>query len=505
MIFKFWEIKNLKSKIKNHNIICYIVVYFVRIPNLDTMSRYILKKILMIVPTVFLLALLVFFISQFVPGDNVDAYLELNGSILNEEGNTIDEEYANIAKKLKLDLPSFYFSIHPELYPDNLHKFKIYPNYKLRKSLLDKYKDWSRINKVFANIGVLKNALVNTDDSIKNQFDYRQFKMLFKELDNSGNYSDFESNAKILSNHSFADYYNDEMNNFQISYDELKNSKAKVSQIIPRFSWYGSNNRFHNWFGQVLHLNFGTSIIDGQKVFTKINSSLKWTLLYILIAFIMTFGIAIPLGIYMSSHSDSYITKFLDWKLLGFHSVPLFWLSTLAVIFLTSSEITEMFNVFPSIGLGNIDTDMNWLTQMKIALPHLILPSLVIALHSGAYLTTLIKRSMQKEMDEKYFLAILSRGIKRKTTILKHIFPNSILPLITLIVVSLPASLAGSVVTEVVFNIPGMGRLLYNSILAYDWNVVFAIVLLIGIATYISYVIGDILYVYFNPKVKIDS
>jgi peptide/nickel transport system permease protein len=252
-----------------------------------------------------------------------------------------------------------------------------------------------------------------------------------------------------------------------------------------------------------LHFDFGTSIIDGQEVIKKINSSLKWTLLYILIAFFLTFGMAIPLGIYMASHSGSKLTKFLDWKLLGFHSVPIFWLTTLAVIFLTSSEITEIFNIFPSIGLGNIDEDMSLFTQIKIAFPHLILPSLVIALHSGAYLTTLIKRNMLKEMDEKYFLAILSRGTKRKTTILKHIFPNSILPLITLMVVSLPASLAGSVVTEVIFNIPGMGRLLYNSILTYDWNVVFAIVLLIGIATYISYVIGDILYVYFNPKVKI--
>jgi len=123
---------------------------------------------------------------------------------------------------------------------------------------------------------------------------------------------------------------------------------VEYSGVLLETRCYGTNNRFHNWFGQVLHLNFGNSIIDGQQVFTKINSSLKWTLLYIFIAFFLTYGLAIPLGIYMASHNESRIKIFLEWKLLGLYSVPLFWLSTLAVVFLTSSEITGVFNFFPS-------------------------------------------------------------------------------------------------------------------------------------------------------------
>lgn len=473
------------------------------------MSRYVLKKILMIVPTVILLAIMVFFISELAPGNRVEAYLELNGSVLNEDEQTVENDYREIAKKINLNLPIFYFSIHPISYPSDLHKAKVNSNYVLKKSMLDKYGRWNQIEDVFRKIDILKSTFNNLDDTIKNKSESKKFINSLKDLMNSSTYLGFNESFIALENNINSDLKSKnslgaKIEELKKTYSDLINRTTSISGILPIFSWYGTNNRFHKWFGKVLHFDFGISINDGQEVFTKIVKSLKWTLLYILIAYILTFGMAIPLGIYMASKSEKRFTKFIDLKLLGLHSIPLFWLSTLAVIFLTSSEITCVFNIFPSIGIGDIDSDMSLLTQFQTALPHLILPSIVIALHSGAYLTTLIKRNMLVEMNKKYFLANLSRGISRKSVILKHIFPNSILPLITLIVVSLPASLAGSVVTEVIFNIPGMGRLIYNSILVNDWNVIFAIVLLIGIVTYISYVIGDILYVYFNPKVKLN-
>ena len=285
--------------------------------------------------------------------------------------------------------------------------------------------------------------------------------------------------------------------------NQLDTPRPNLLNLVPQFVWHGSNNQFHKWFGNAMKLNFGVSIIDGQSVTKKISKSLKWTLIYVFIAYILTFGLAIPLGIYIAYNHKKEMAKLLNMKFMAFYSIPLFWMATLAVIFFTSSEITSIFNVFPSIGIGDISSSMSLSKQIAIAAPHLILPAIVIAIHSGAYLSTLIKRNMLKEMNKKYFIALISRGLSRKKVVMKHIFPNSILPLITLIVVGLPASLAGSVIIEVIFNIPGMGRLLYGSILKYDWNVVYAIVLIIGVATYISYVIGDILYTYFNPKIKL--
>lgn len=381
------------------------------------MIKYLIKNIILLIPAIFLLALATFFLSKMAPGDRVNTYLDLKGVIVSGDKTISQEDYKKIAHNLNLDLPLFYFSIHPAVYPDSF-----YTNANLQ------------------------------------QIDSKKSPMI---------------------------------------------SKASFKDILPVFRWYGTQNQFHKWFGKVLTLDFGISAIDGQKVLDKIKPALKWTFIYIIIAFILTYGLAIPLGIFSAYYHNTKIAGLLNIKLMILYSVPLFWLATLSVIFFTSPEITPVLNIFPSIGIGDIYSDMNLYEQLSIAVPHLILPSIVVAIHSAAYLSTLIKKNMLQEMKKSYYLALLARGLSKKTVILKHIFPNSLLPLVTLIIVSFPASFAGSVVMEVIFNIPGMGRLLYDSISNYDWNVVFAIVLLLGVFTYVSYTIGDIVYSYLSPKIKV--
>ncbi len=380
------------------------------------MFKYLIKKLIIIFPSIFLLAVLIFFLSKLAPGDRVYAYLELKGTAISGNRTIEEKDYKEIAHKLNLDLPLFYFSIHPKAFSDSLYQI-----------VIPKQKD------------SLKSLII---------------------------------------------------------------SKAKASDMLPIISFYGKKNQFHKWFGNILKFDFGISSIDGQSVIKKIGTALKWTFLYIILAYILTYGFAIPLGIFSVYYSNRKFIKIIELKLMILYAMPLFWLATLSVIFFTSDEVIPFLNVFPSPGIGNIYGNMSLVKQISIAIPHLILPSLIIAIHSGAYLAALIKKNMQKEMKKKYSSALLARGLGKKEVILKHIFPNSILPLTTLIIVSLPASFAGSVVMEVIFNIPGMGRLLYDSLLGYDWNVVFTIVLLIGIFTYLSYIAGDLLYSFLNPKIQ---
>jgi len=471
-------------------------------------QTFVLKKVLMIFPTVFILMVIVFFLSNLTLGDKVNDYISINGSVVSEDDNIKTDEYVQVAKSLNLDLPLFYFSIHPIAFSDTLYKSNQYPNHELIKTMVNKYGSWKAVNKLIINLEEVQKIIKKISLTSYNE-NFELFKTQFKSLYNTNDYNDFKNSldkaTKIQFKYKLE--FNKKLNyaflNLVNSHKNMIFNRPLLSSTLPSFAWYGTDNRFHQWFVNVLHFDFGISNIDGQSVDSKIFSSLKWTLFYILVAFILTYGLAIPLGIYTASNKNTILSKAINLIFVGFHAIPLFWLSTLAVIFLTSSEITSFFNIFPSIGLGDIDSDMNIMQQFNIAFPHLILPSIIIAIHAGAYLSNIIKTNILKEMDKKYYISLLSRGISRKKVILKHIFPNSILPLITLIVVSLPASLAGSVITEVIFNIPGMGRLLYDSIIKHDWNVVFAIVLLIGIVTYISYVIGDIIYSYLNPKIKL--
>lgn len=469
-----------------------------------------MKKILLIIPAIFMLAVLVFFLSTLSPGDRVTAYLDLTGTVYEDTDQLNEQEYKNIAKSLNLELPLFYFSIIPKLYPSNYHENVIPAKKKLTKSLLLNGGGTNDINNYFLYLDKVKEDIQNLNDSMKMIPQIKTFSNNIYQIYQSESFEEFQHHSidleKLNQNIdlNFPIEMNENIKNFKEVIYDIKITKPKTSSFIPKFLWHGSNNQFHKWFGNILDFNFGVSIIDGQAVSKKISKSLKWTLIYIFIAYILTFGLAIPLGIYIAYNHKKKIAKFLSMKFMAFYSIPLFWMATLAVIFFTSSEVISLLNIFPSIGIGHISSKMSLSQQIAIAAPHLILPAIVIAIHSGAYLSTLIKRNMLKEMKKKYYIALISRGLSRKKVILKHIFPNSILPLITIIVVGLPASLAGSVIIEVIFNIPGMGRLLYDSILKYDWNVVYAIVLLIGVATYISYVIGDILYTYFNPKIKLN-
>ncbi len=469
----------------------------------------IIKKILLVFPVIFLLAILVFFLSDIAPGDKVEDYLDLNGVTIRADEQLQKQDYIDVAKSLDLDLPCFYFSITPRIYPDTLYKLNLYPTGKLRKTLFKRYPAIGKIDSLFINMESLLGSIASLDDSLIRREPYPALKTAILTLRNSDSPEEFKQNfdeLRSLRKSIKADLpvkTSELYERIISSYSLLVSSKSSLAGLLPKMSFYGTENRFHKWFGKVLRLDFGISIVDGQKVFSKILKSLKWTLLYILIAYILTFAVAIPLGIYTAANAKKNLSKFFNIVFIAFHSMPLFWLATLAVLLFTTSEISSALNIFPSIGIGNIDSDMSLSRQLSIAAPHLILPSLVVAIHSGAYLGTLIRRNMLDEMRKKYFLALLSRGISKRKVIMKHIFPNSILPLITLLVVSLPASLAGSVITEVIFNIPGMGRLLYDSILHYDWNIVFAIVLLIGFATYMAYILGDILYRYFNPKIRV--
>ena len=473
------------------------------------MHVYILKKILLLFPAMFLLAVVVFFLSEMAPGDRVLSYLDIKGSSgISQKDDIPEKDYMEIAEFLHLDLPSFYFSIHPAAVPGDIYKLVRKNKKNLAKSLYLKSGNRNIVSVFLQELDSLtgffdkqavqykgENSLSGLQDVVDEMKKAASFKSLKKQISDLNAFLSKNENAlppelKGLVKKVIRDF------------EVVERSQPDIFGFLPVISWYGTANRFHLWFAGVLRLDFGISAVDGRSISEKIRDALRWTLLYMVVAYILTFGLALALGFYGAYRHGGRMTKILDVLFAAFYSIPLFWLATLAVIFLASGELTGGWHIFPPPGIGQVEHTMNWLRQIRVALPHLILPSLVVALHSGAYLSSLLKKSMLEEMQKKYYLAFLAKGLDKGTVIKRHILPNALMPLVTVFIVGFPASLGGSVVTEVIFNIPGMGRLFYDSILAYDWYVVYAIVLLIGVATYFSYIAGDIIYAYLNPKIK---
>lgn len=351
----------------------------------------------------------------------------------------------------------------------------------------------NRVEDYIELMGTENNAMsINTGESLENII--KKFNLDKPQFYFSITPVNFKFQDKINLDH--AGKYNE-------NHDNISQKASNYYDLLPKLKWYGNQNRFHLWFSKAICFDFGISMTDGRKVIEKIIEALPYTLLYALLTYFLTFIIAIPISLGLKYFENKKILDILNISMIALYSIPLFWLCTLAVIFFTTDQVTGLFDIFPYIGVGDIARDTSFWGKWLKAFPHLVLPSLVVALHSGAYLSLLISRSMGKEIDEPYYTALIARGLSRKSILINHVFPNSMLPLITVLVIGLPVSMAGSVIIEVIFNIPGTGRLLYDSLIHYDWNVVFAITMLIGILTYIFYVLGDLIYSLINPKLSL--
>ena len=132
----------------------------------------------------------------------------------------------------------------------------------------------------------------------------------------------------------------------------------------------------------------------------------------------------------------------------------------------------------------------------------MILPVICISLKDIAYLTRVIRADLIKESTKDYATTLKAKGVSKWNAMWKHILPNSMISTVTIIISNIPLALAGGLIIEVIFNIPGMGRLMYSSIIQSDWNVVYAILMLISLVTVVFYLIGDVLYTFLNPKVS---
>lgn len=270
--------------------------------------------------------------------------------------------------------------------------------------------------------------------------------------------------------------------------------------VMPRFQWHGRSNYFHIWITDLLRGDLGVSIIDNKLVATKISEAMKWTFLMMSISLILSLVMGVPIGLWLSQEGNIGSKKIFEIISFSVFTIPLFWLCLLAVLFLTSSHYG--LKLFPSVSIDPLMGRLGFWSSVGEYGSKLILPAICWTIHTLAYITAQFKSSMQEQMDQSYVTTAYAKGLSKKLTAKRHVFRNALLPMITLFIGSIPGAIAGSVIIESIFNIPGIGRLLLQSIYSVDWNIVMGISLLIAIVTMFSYLIADLLYAWANPKIR---
>jgi peptide/nickel transport system permease protein len=287
------------------------------------------------------------------------------------------------------------------------------------------------------------------------------------------------------------------------------NAKNKLVAIVGNkksFHWpslrlHGLDNQFHQWVKNILKGDWGESYIDGSTVKAKVGKALSWTMTLMVINLFLIFLIGIPIVV-LAVYKGGAIGQIIEWLSLLFYVIPIFWLATLVQVFLMNPDYG--LKIFPSFQEDYFTSNSissifnNYFTKYLPAVFCLFITDLAVFIR-------ILKGNVAKEYFLPYVNTAFSKGASKFDVLVKHVLPNTVIPLITLLVGSVPLFITGSLIIEVIFNIPGMGRLLFNSISKADWSVVYFIVLLIGVLTTFFYIIGDLLYQYFDPKVKFNK
>jgi len=272
-----------------------------------------------------------------------------------------------------------------------------------------------------------------------------------------------------------------------------ENLKKLYGLDKPLYVQYG------NWVGRLARLNFGDSYIDGQPVLKKIVARLPVTISINVLELVGAFLIAMPLGILSAVRRNSFFDKTTTIIVfLGF-SMPSFWLGLLLMI---------LFGVqlgwLPISGLHSINAnEMGFFAYQWDSFRHIILIVAIGAFGSLAGVSRYIRSNMLEVVRQDYIRTARAKGLPENTVIYKHALRNAMMPVITILGLSLPALIGGSVILEYLFAIPGMGQLFWQSVTARDYPLVMGNLVIGAFLTLVGNMLADIAYAAVDPRVKL--
>ena len=257
--------------------------------------------------------------------------------------------------------------------------------------------------------------------------------------------------------------------------------------------------------GVLLHGDFGVSVaVDkGRSVVSLIMERLPVTLTINFWAILITYLLAIPIGIYSAistrSKTDSVITVIL----FLLYSLPVFWVALLLqVVFCDGGYIP----IFPLKGIsaGSVQGLSTWSILLRTGL-HYVLPVICLSYAGIAGLSRFARTSMLEVIRKDYIRTARAKGLPEHIVILKHALRNAVIILITLFAGLIPGLIAGSIIIEYVFSIPGMGDLSMLALSSRDLPLLMALFCFAGVLTLIGIFVADIMYVLVDPRITFDK
>ena len=252
--------------------------------------------------------------------------------------------------------------------------------------------------------------------------------------------------------------------------------------------------QFFSWIYSILQLDFGISFTSGGKVKEEILSRIPITLTINIVSIILIFIISLYFGIKSAMKKNSIFDRFTNQLSLLSFSMPSFYLALVLVL-----VFSIKFELFPIAGLHSVPNDGSLNYYLDFAW-HLTLPIFIIVFGGIGSLILYIRALTIEILKSDYIFFARARGLDNKKILRYYILPNLYPPVITLLGLSLPGVIGGSVILETIFSIDGMGLLFYQSALSHDYPVIMGILIIGAFLTLIGNMFADLVLLKLNPN-----
>ena len=259
-----------------------------------------------------------------------------------------------------------------------------------------------------------------------------------------------------------------------MSEEYIQNLRESLGLTKPVYEQY------FLWLGRILHGNFGNSLMNNRPVLTQMLERLPATVILMGTSMLLGFLIAIVLGLYSGKNKNGVLDKITSMFCYVGISIPTFW-----------------FGILPSIGMHS---DGN--RSLGDLILHMVMPCAVLTFANASQYIRYLRSSTITEMSSDYVMVQKAYGMKESGILFRHVLKNAMLPMITVLGMSLQSLVSGAIITEQVFAWPGIGQLAVTAVMQYDYPLIMGITMFTALLVVLGNLLADILYAVFDPRIR---
>ncbi|MFH1744332.1 MAG: ABC transporter permease [bacterium] len=287
--------------------------------------------------------------------------------------------------------------------------------------------------------------------------------------------------------------------------DQVMDPRISIRVYEQLRDYYGLDKPIHvrylEWLKRIATFDFGNSMTpDSRKVSTKILERLPATMSLAILSLLIGFALAIPIGIYSGAKRNGWFDTISSTILYILYAIPSYVMAIPLILWIS----IEM-DLLPFQGM----TSDNYLQLSPIAragdlAKHFVLITFCFTYGALAYQSRFVRQNLLEVFRQEYILTARAKGLAETSVVLKHAFRNTLIPLVTLFGLTFPLIIGGSVILEVMFNWPGIGRLFFESILQRDYPTVMALSFITACLVLLGTLLADLAYGLVDPRVRYD-